>query len=255
MGAVERDADRVWQRAEECARDAIEGRTEAWREFWTLVEPELKRWLARPGFLGGLSDQDDARDAVCLRCMESLCRDEFRRLRMYVENPRAEKSFRAWLRTVLKHTGIDYIRAHEEYDRRRRSTGAERGRPRGWREKMRLSTSAGMGATRPAFTDETTAKELMAFAMDTVSQRGIEAFALWDAGTGLTEIREALGCKDVDEVRALVAPMQKVAALELWLEGASFADIAADLRLDAPAAAQNLVDAAKEQLRRRFRGA
>jgi DNA-directed RNA polymerase specialized sigma24 family protein len=180
----------------------------AWQELWRAIEPPLARIVAQPRFLGPLGGREDDRHNIVLAVMARLRADRLHRLRLYLdarrENPRLR--FMSWLRVVAKRVGIDYLRAHPEYVR---ATQA-------WIQPATLPPPSQGAGERPPMTDRGTARELLAYAADTI-------------------------------------PAQHRRALELWAHDESFDAIARTLELRDAAEAQRIVRAAIERIRRRFR--
>lgn len=194
---------------------AASGDEEAWQTLWRAVEPELRRMLAQPGFLGPISRREDDRRDIAVEVMSRLRAGDFYRLKHFLaarqENP--SLAFRAWLRVVTKRVGIDHIRAHPDYlDQRHRGTHGA------WVAPVELPPPSRLPGPRPP-----------------VTARGTASVVMRAAAEG--------------------APPAHVQALERWILGHSFDDIAAELELGSAAEAARMVRATLERLRRRFRAA
>ncbi len=197
---------------------AARGESAAWRELWETVEPWLVKLVANPRFLGRIGQRDDDCNNIVVEVMARLHASGFHRLHMYLEARAAtpQLKFKTWLRVVAKRVGIDYLRGHQNYVDRRRDP--ERGsRPGEWIEAGTLPSASELPGERPPLTNR---------------------------GTALEMLRYAAG----------VVPEQQLTALELWTQGASHSEIAAELQLaDGVSGAERMVRAAIERLRRRFR--
>lgn len=197
---------------------AAEGDTSAWRAVWEDVEPWLEKVVGNPRFLGRVGQRDDDRSNIIVEVMARLHSDGFHRLKLYVETRRTspQLKFKTWLRVVTKRVGIDYLRGHENYVDRRRDPN--RGSAPGqWIEPGTLPSQSKLPGERPPMTNRGTALELLRYASGAV-------------------------------------PEPQLSALELWTEGASYDDIARELEIEGGgAAAEKLVRAAIERLRRKFR--
>jgi DNA-directed RNA polymerase specialized sigma24 family protein len=197
---------------------AAEGDKAAWRTLWEDVEPWLEKIVASPRFLGRVGQREDDRSNIIVEVMARLHADGFHRLKLYVETRRTspQLKFKTWLRVVAKRVGIDYLRGHENYRDRRRDPN--RGSTPGqWVEPGTLPSQSKLPGERPPMTNRGTALELLRYATGTVGE-------------------------------------PQLSALELWTEGASYADIARELEIAGGAeAAEKLVRAVIERLRRRFR--
>jgi DNA-directed RNA polymerase specialized sigma24 family protein len=197
---------------------AADGDTGSWRALWEDVEPWLEKVVANPRFLGRVGQRDDDRSNIIVEVMARLHSDGFHRLKLYVETRRTspQLKFKTWLRVVAKRVGIDYLRGHENYVDRRRDPN--RGSAPGqWVEPGTLPSPSQLPGERPPMTNRGTALELLRYAAGAV-------------------------------------PEPQLSALELWTEGASYEDISRELEIDGGAdAAEKLVRAAIERLRRKFR--
>ncbi len=149
--------------------------------------------------------------------MARLKADRFARLRMYLDAKAANLRLRfiGWLRVVAKRVGIDYLRSHPD-DVRHHDTGASR--PGRWIDAEELPPASQLFGGRPRVTDIGTANELLAYA-------------------------------------ARAIPDEQRRALEPWAQSESFEDIAKALGLTSANAAERVVRAVIERLRRRFRDA
>jgi DNA-directed RNA polymerase specialized sigma24 family protein len=171
--------------------------------------------VAQPRFLARLSRQEDDRRSVALAVMERLREADHRRLKMFLEARRHDPrlSFMAWLSVVAKRVGIDYQRAHPEYLDLRGQGGSA---PGAWVEVEALRSEWRLAGKRPPVTAAGTAREML------------------------------------DYARRELPPQQRQ-AVALWTQGASSAEIARSLGLAEAAAAERILRAALERLRRKFR--
>jgi DNA-directed RNA polymerase specialized sigma24 family protein len=187
-----------------------------WHDLWLRLEPILLRMIAQPGFLGRVGQRIDDRRNILLEIMTRLRAGDRRRLRAYVamRTERPELRFETWLRVVAKRVGIDYIRGHPDYIDRRRSAGAET--PGVWVDAATLPPSSQLAGPRAPATARGTAQRLLRYAVDAL-------------------------------------PPQQVQALELWVQGESYASIARAIGLSGVPDTERMVRAAVERLRRRFR--
>lgn len=202
---------------EKLVTDAAEGKEAEWRALWQAIEPKLDALIAQPRFLGPVGKNVDDRRNIIVDLMARLREDKFHRLSLYIaaraENPRL--SFWTWLRIVAKRVGIDYLRAHPQYIDRRRSAEPH-STPGRWIEPGTLPPSSQLPGERPHVTLTGTAAEL-----------------LRHAGHAL--------------------PAAQRQAIELWLQSHAYDEIARRLGLENAGAAERLVRAGIERLRREFR--
>lgn len=171
----------------------VTGDEAAWQSLWAAVEPPLTRIIAQPRFLGPLGRDEDERANIIVAVMARLRADEFSRLSLYLqarrENPRL--TFVGWLSVVAKRTGIDYLRAHPDYQRR---CGAARSRPGAWVHQTQLPESKLLGK-RPPMTTRLTARRMVdnAPSMPATQRRALE---LWTHGEDLADIAREVGLAD-----------------------------------------------------------
>lgn len=193
---------------------AAAGDPAAFRELiGALWEPSLRLVKASAAMRALSATEDDARE-VATAVMTRLERDDTRALRLYLEwRPRhPDKTFADWFKITVANVIRDFARE--------RRGGAARQIPRELSQKRLLNDFAKslpldeLGR-RPPVTDAQTARQLLEFA------------------------RERL-------------PADQLAALEAWLQGASYEAIASSRALDDAASAKRLVRAAVAVLRRHF---
>lgn len=193
--------------------ETLAGNEASWQKLWQAVEPRLYATLRRPNLLGRLSQSEDDCRSIVVEVMARLRANGYARLKNFVEARRLCPTlpFMAWLIVVAKRVAIDYLRAHEAYIDRRHVEDASS--PGAWREIGSLPSDSQLPGERPAYTGKGTAHELLAY-----------------AGSDLPEDQRH--------------------ALEAWLAGATFEEIAAggDAR-----EAEKTVRAALQRLRRQFR--
>lgn len=206
--------DRV-REIDDVVEAAAAGDEAAWQALWRAVEPDLRRLVAQPSFLGRISRREDDQRDIVVDVMARLRAGDFYRLKHYLAARRDNPSlqFLTWLRVVAKRVGVDYIRAHPDYidQRHKGETGA-------WIAPVSLPPPSRLPGARPPVTTRGTAQVLMRAAAEG-------------------------------------APPEQLRALERWIQGDSFDDISDELSLRSPAEAARLVRAAVERLRRRFRAA
>jgi DNA-directed RNA polymerase specialized sigma24 family protein len=200
---------------EHLVEEASGGHEAAWQGLWAAIEPPLSRIIAQPRFLGRLGQREDDRRNIVVAVMARLKADQFARLRMYLaaKQQNPRLRFLGWLRVVAKRVGIDYLRSHPDYVRRH---DANASRPGAWVDAEELPSASQIFGDRPQFTNAGTAQELLAYA-------------------------------------AGVIPPPQRRALELWAQSETFDEIAKQLKLPNATAAERVVRAVIERLRRRFR--
>jgi DNA-directed RNA polymerase specialized sigma24 family protein len=195
----------------------VGGDDAAWKELVVELEPHLIALLRRGRTLGPMRHNVDDCRAVMISVLERLKKDDYRGLRLFepwlAANP--GKDFGDWIRIVTVNLARDHVSA--------RLGAAERADDEPPRNKRMLNTLASLLPTgddhrlafRPLMTNDQLARELMEYA-----------------------------------ARAL-DPVQ-LRALHLWIEGASFEELAAQLDLPRSQDATRLVRAALAKLRRHF---
>jgi DNA-directed RNA polymerase specialized sigma24 family protein len=195
----------------------VGGDEAAWQELVVQLEPHLMALLRRSRTLGPMRQNVDDCRAVMISVLERLKKDDYRGLRLFqpwvAANP--EKDFGDWIRIVTVNVARDHVSS--------RLGAAKRADDEPPRNKRMLNTLASLLpadddhrlAFRPLMTNHQLARELMEYAAQTLDR---------------VQLR----------------------ALQLWIEGASFEELAAKLDLPRPQDANRLVRAALARLRRHF---
>lgn len=202
---------------EEMVESAAAGEDRAWTDLWSAVHPRLLRLASSPRVSGRMSQNEDDCRNIVVEVMARLRDSQFRRLKLYLdakrENP--DLAFEPWLVVVARRVAVDYLRGHGEYIDRRRNRNPESA-PGRWVHVEKLTTDSRLEGDRPPVTNQ---------------------------GAALTMMRYAY--KEL--------PKEQLTALERWLLGASFEDIASELDIGGAKDAEKLVRAALQRLRRTFR--
>lgn len=202
---------------ESLVESSAAGDEQAWQRLWVAVESRLTQIVAQPRFLGRLGQREDDRRNIVVEVLARLRANDFNRLRIYLDTRATNPSlkFMTWLRVVTKRVGIDYMRGHPDYIDRRRDP--DRGSAPGeWVEAGTLPSGSKLHGERPPVTNRGTAQQLLRYAAGAI-------------------------------------PETQRRALELWVQSETYDEIARTLALDDAAAAERMVRAAIERLRRRFR--
>ena len=194
----------------------VVGDISAWQELVAQLEPLLLQLLRRSRALGPFRRNLDDCRAVMLNVLERLQKDDYRGLRLFQlwadANP--GKDFGDWIRIVTTNVARDHVSS--------RLGSAGRGSDQPLNKRM-LNTLASLLpadddhrlAFQPLMTNVQLARELLEYA-----------------------------ARSLDPVQFL--------ALRRWIDGASFDELAAELRLASPRDADKLVRAALARLRRHF---
>ena len=195
----------------------VGGDDAAWKELVVQLEPHLIALLRRSRTLGPMRHSVDDCRAVMISVLERMKKDDYRGLRLFqpwvAANP--EKDFGDWIRIVTVNMARDHVSS--------RLGDAARSDDEPSRNKRMLNTLASLLpsdddhrlAFRPLITHDQLARELMEYAARTLD------------------------------------PVQ-LRALTLWIQGASFEELATELDLPRPQDATRLVRAALARLRRHF---
>lgn len=187
---------------EHLVEQAAAGDEDAWRALWAAVEPMLLRLIAQPRFLGRLGRRDDDRGNIALAVMARLRAERWHRLRLYLDAHRINPNlrFESWLRVVAKRVGIDYLRAHPDYDRRTTQ----------WIVAETLPPASELGGERPPMTDRGTARELLALAASFPADQR-RALELWAHGESFEAIAAAIGrANELDAQRLVRAAIERL---------------------------------------------
>jgi len=178
----------------------VAGDEAAWRALWAAVEPPLTRIIAQPRFLGPLGRDEDERRNIIVAVMARLRADRFARLSLYLDARRAnpQLTFVGWPSVVANPLGIDYLRAHPEYQRR---CSATRSRPGAWVRQTQLPESKVFGQ-RPPVTTRVTARRIVDHAGLPNAQR--RALEMWTHGDDLADIAREIGVADAPAANRVV---------------------------------------------------
>lgn len=278
--------DDTWTDLARLASALVAGRGDFAR-LWTGLGPEIERWVRRPGFLGRVAGDEDHGREIVVRAWEQLQDRDLAKLRAFVarepptpggagaepgvaqdggSDPSCDgRRFRAFVHRVVKNIGIDYLRTLPEYVRLRgrplpepeatRSTPAAADEHKHWRSIVSLTSS--VEAVASDAEGQLMARRMLCFLDESIAPARRQALDLALAGAPLTELAHALGLGVGPEARRAVERLRERAlyrpALELWSQGFDSDEIAARVGLGDGAAADRLVGAAKELLRRHFR--
>ena len=189
----------------------------AWQQLAGELEPHLIALLRRSRTLGPMRHNVDDCRAVMTSVLERLKKDDYRGLRLFqswiAANP--GKDFGDWIRIVTVNLARDHVSS--------RLGDAEHAEGEPPRNKRLLNTLASLLpvdddhrlAFRPLMTMDQLARELMEYAAQTLD------------------------------------PVQ-LRALTLWIEGASFDEVATELELPRAQDATKMVRAALARMRRHF---
>jgi DNA-directed RNA polymerase specialized sigma24 family protein len=189
----------------------------AWRELLAALWPELSQMVRASRAMAVLARSDDHVRNVVSLAVERLGKDGCRAARLAgpwcAAHP--DKTLRDWLRILTTNVARDYVR-----DRAGRAQAREEGEP---------------------VPDKRLLMSLATLLRDDDFDR--HPSALLSATSGYA-------AKELAQWAEAHLPKDQVAALSAWLHGASFEDIAADLKIADAAAAKRMVRAAVAALRR-----
>jgi DNA-directed RNA polymerase specialized sigma24 family protein len=192
-------------------RAAAGGDAQAWQRLWSELEPKVLALLRNPSVLGRFAEREDDCRSVVVVLMERLRADGFRRLRSYLDSKakRPGLQFMPWLIVVAKRTAIDCVRAHPDYiDRRRQSDASS---PGAWVDPASLPPSSLLPGSRPPLTNRGTAMELLRFAEANMPDAQRQAIELWMQSASFDDIARALGLSgSKDAERAVRAGLERL---------------------------------------------
>jgi DNA-directed RNA polymerase specialized sigma24 family protein len=241
----------AWDRAFEASATALiqrvlDGDRAAWRSLLVMISPRIEEWARTSRVLRRcrLSSDDDAR-AVMVDVLERLARDGYANLKAFVERAVLAEPRDALVDQFVRLTRLD---GEDDAEPRDLETGTPL---RAWL--LRLVDFAARDHVRhrlgwSAGTDEPTKRDL-----GTDAQR-LDAVREPAHRPPITD-RVTMSAI-VEEVQAQIEtfPQDMQAALVLWLEDASFGEIASHLLLPDPGRARALIRAGQARLRAHFRG-
>ena len=199
----------LWQLFHAVAKDGAA----AWPKLLVELDPELAL-MARRQPIGRLRDQEDSPREIVTRALARLHARDFAAIKkLCALDPPPE--LRAWLRVVVRHSAIDYIRSTPEFQR------AGRDRPARWVSLASLSSSA-PGADPDSIAEKraqvlATVRDMVARAASEHAAHGEEAFGRLAAEWNVARIH----------VRRLVKRGPRfLAVLVAVLEGRSYPEAA-----------------------------
>jgi DNA-directed RNA polymerase specialized sigma24 family protein len=195
---------------------AVNGDEEAWQALVRHLWAELHGFVRKSRTMGRFGRSDDHVSDVLTRLVERLRRDGGHGLRLYApwRAKNLDKTFADWIRIVTVNIMRRYVR--ERLESVHDGSAPLPSVKRLLNEFAQSPVLEELGV-RPPITDAQTAQELLAFAQ-----------------TRLPEVQ----CR----------------ALMMWIEGASFEEIAGELKLRGAKEADRAVRAATAVLRRHFAG-
>ena len=193
---------------------ALQGDENAFSELMTLLWEPCLKLVTRSSAMRGLATGEDGAREVTTRMMAKLKRDDHRALRLFQDwqQRHPDKTFADWFKITVANVVRDFAREQRGTDHQR--VPGELSKKRLLNDFAKSLPLDALGK-RPPVTDAQTARQLLEYA------------------------RERL-------------PADQLAALESWIQGASYAAIATSRGLSDTASAKKLVRAAVAVLRRQF---
>lgn len=197
---------------------AASGDDAAWRALIEHLWPALRGLVQKSRIMGSFARSDDHVHDVLAGLVERLGRDGGHGLRLYApwRERNPDKTFADWIRIVTANVMRRHVR--EQLTMARGDGGGALPSRKRLLNEFAQSTAIEELGVRPPITDAQTAQQLLLFAQGRL-------------------------------------PAVQLRALMLWIEGASFEEIAGDLGLGGPKGAARTVRAATAVLRRHFAGA
>lgn len=187
--------------AETLALRAAVGDESAFHDLVALVWPELGRSMQSSRRLAAAGASDDGPHDVALRLMEKLRHDDFRALRLY----------REWRARHPEKTFLDWLRivaanTTRDYLRELRGQSANDGVPT---PKQLLNVFSAVSSaedlgTRPPMTWAQTARQLLEFAANRLPEAQRRALEQWLTGADFDEIAKSHGLESGEQARKSV---------------------------------------------------
>jgi uncharacterized protein (DUF2267 family) len=208
------DDDRRVEDAEPLVEAVLRGDEDFGQLMVALWEPSMRLVGGSKAMRGLRASEDDVREVVT-RLMTKLQRDDFRALRLHPpwKERHPDKTFADWFKITAANVVRDFARERRGTDRQR--VPGELSKKRLLNDFAKTLPGEDSHGLRPPVTDAQTARQLLEYARDRL-------------------------------------PPEQLAALESWLQGASYDAIASSRGLDDAASAKRLVRAAVAVLRRHF---
>lgn len=183
---------------------ACDNDDEAWRTLVETLWPVWRVWVGRSHTMGSLARSQDHVDDVVAELIDKLSPHGGAALGLYGawRELNADKTFEDWIRIVTSYTVRDYVR---------RALGRSRAREPGLPSQKRLINELyaspaidEVGGARPAYTAAQMARQLLEFARDRLTPEQYGALTLWLAGADFDEIAAELGTGDAEDGRRLL---------------------------------------------------
>jgi hypothetical protein len=189
----------------------------AWQELVTRLEPLLIELLRRSRTLGPMRHSVDDCRTVMISVLERLSKDDYRGLRLFRSWAAAHpgKDFGDWIRIVTVNLARDHV-------------------------------SSRLGVAERADEDVPLNKRMLNTLASRLPGGDDERIGFRPSMTEAQHVRELL------EYAARALEPGQFRGLRGWMEGASFAELSAELGLAGPRDADKLVRAALARLRRHF---
>ena len=177
-----------------------------WKELLAQIWPFLERSVKRNRTMGSLARSDDNVRDVMTAVVERLSPSGGNALASYadwcIENERAD--FDDWLRIVVSFAIRDWVRA--ALGRSSKAKDPELPSVKRLLNEFAASPASEdvFGSERPQYTLAQTARQLLAFARESLSQDQHRALSLWLDDVDFGEIEGELGLADEDSAKKLV---------------------------------------------------
>jgi DNA-directed RNA polymerase specialized sigma24 family protein len=168
----------------------------AYPALWTLLGPEVERWVRAPSFLGRVSDDDDLQREIVVRTWVKLHERDHARLRAFATEELAvardaARRARAWFWRVVKNVGIDMLRGVPEFVREDNA----------WRTHVEIAEDIAADNDVDA---RFAVRELLAYLDARGRPAYREALVLWSQGFDARDTARALGLRDAGDANRMV---------------------------------------------------
>jgi DNA-directed RNA polymerase specialized sigma24 family protein len=191
------------EQAEALLMRAAAGDAAAASEFTKLLWPVWMQMVRATGAMRTFRDGDDHVHNVALRLLEKLGTASAHALTLYQpwRARHVDKTFSDWMRIVVANTARDYVRAQS--GRVSESNPPQEISRKRLLNEFSLAPITETVGTRPPYTNLQTAKQLLEFATQHLEEDQLQALDLWISGADFDEIATEL-LIDTETARRLV---------------------------------------------------
>lgn len=196
---------------------ACDGDETVWKDLTLHLWPHFQALVRASRSMGGMAKSEDHVHNVLTNLVDKLGTDGGRAITQFPrwkeQNP--GKTFTDWIRIVTSYTVNDYVRA--ALGRRKQGTASSEESMPSIKRLLNEFAAAPVnedlyGSNRPPFTAAQTARQLLDYAETTLAGDQMKALSLWLDGASFEEMDAELGVAEEESkklVRAAIATLRR----------------------------------------------